>query len=82
MASPPERHSRFRVVFRGESDVLAGAFPNLTPEFRDGNTVLTGAILDRAQLQGILGRAESLGFELISVNPVTNATEGRDADQR
>jgi hypothetical protein len=32
--------------------------------------VLTGAIVDRSQMQGILVRADSLGFELVSVNPV------------
>ena len=36
----------------------------------DGNTVLSGRILDRAELQGILAQADSLGFELVSVNPI------------
>jgi hypothetical protein len=60
----------YRVVFRGESDVLAAAFPGLTSEFEGGNTVLSGRILDRSQLQGILAQADSLGFELVSVNPI------------
>ena len=62
MASLPHRPSRYRVVFRGESDVLAAAFPDLTSEFQDGNTVLTGTILDPAHLQGMLAQADSLGF--------------------
>ena len=70
----------YQVVFRGESDVLASAFPDLTSEFANGNTVLTGPIIDRAHLQGVLTQAESLGFELVSVNPV--ATEDNGADRR
>ena len=67
-ARPHDR--RFRVVFRGESDVLVSAFPELMPEFEDGNTALVGAILDQAHLWGILERADSLGFELVSLNPL------------
>jgi hypothetical protein len=83
MPSSPGGRGRYRIVFRGESDALAAAFPGLTPSFEDGNTALTGEILDRAQLQGILVRADSLGFELISVNPVdpakTPAHDRKDA---
>jgi hypothetical protein len=64
------RNRRVRVVFRGESDVLASAFPELTPEFDDGNTVLVGAVLDQAQLRGIIEGADSLGFDLVSLNPI------------
>jgi hypothetical protein len=57
-------------VFRGESDVLTTVFPDLTATFEEGNTVLTGAIPDRAHLQGLLAQADSIGFELVSVNPI------------
>ena len=65
---------RYRVVFRGASVVLARAFPDLTPEFVGGNTVLVGTIFDQAQLLGMLERADSLGFELISLNPIKPET--------
>jgi hypothetical protein len=70
MPSIPGGRTRYRIVFHGESDALAAAFPDLTPSFEGGNTVLTGAIVDRAQMQGILAHADSLGFELVSVNPI------------
>ena len=70
MASSRERGGRYQIVFRGESDILAAAFPALTHEFEHGNTVLTGTILDHAQLQGLLAQADSLGFELVSLNPI------------
>jgi hypothetical protein len=84
MPSIPGGRSRYRIAFRGESDTLAAAFPDLAPSFEGGNTVLTGAILDRAQLQGILARADSLGFELVSVNPIdpakTSVYDRKDAE--
>jgi hypothetical protein len=70
MAISRHGNSLYRIVFRGESNVLAEAFPDLSLEFEDGNTVLTGPIPDRAQLQGLLAQADALGFELVSVNPI------------
>jgi hypothetical protein len=82
MPSIPGGRKRYRIAFRGESDVLTAAFPDLTPSFEGGNTVLTGEILDRAQLQGILVRADSLGFELVSVNPVEPTMPGDDLKEK
>ena len=70
MASCRGRERCYRLVFRGEGDVLAGAFPDLTSEIAEGNTALAGAVLDQAQLRGIIDHAESLGLELVSVNPI------------
>jgi hypothetical protein len=75
VAGSSRSHSRYRVVFRGESELLGAAFPDLTLEFEDGNTVLSGTIRDRAQLQGMLARADSLGFELVSVNSVASESD-------
>ena len=69
-------HRRYRVVFRGESAVLARAFPDLKSEFVGGNTALVGTIFDQTQLLGILERANSLGFELVSLNPITPRNGG------
>lgn len=66
---------RYRFVFRGESEVLARAFPRLTAEFVGGDTALMGSVLDQAQLRGIIDQAESLGCDLVSVNPIE--PEGR-----
>lgn len=35
----------------------------------DGNTVLSGAIVDQAALHGVLKKISNLGLTLISVNP-------------
>jgi hypothetical protein len=74
MSNPRHRERRYQLVFRGESDVLARALPDLTFEFDGGNTAFVGAILDQAHLHGILERAYSLGFELVSLNPVESGS--------
>ena len=77
---PSPRHRRYRVVFEGESETLARAFPDLRAEIDEGNTALVGTIRDQAELLGILDRADSLGFSLVSLNPVQpehdSTTEG------
>jgi hypothetical protein len=35
-----------------------------------GNTVLTGAVLDQAHLHGVIERMQELGIELVSLNPL------------
>jgi hypothetical protein len=69
MPKTGRRHQGFRVVFRGESETLARAFPDLRAEFADGNTALVGTIRDQSELLGMLERADSLGFALVSLNP-------------
>lgn len=36
----------------------------------DGNTLLTGAVIDQAALHGLLKKVRDLGIALISVNPL------------
>jgi hypothetical protein len=38
-----------------------------------GNTVLTGPVIDQAQLAGIIERSQELGLELISLSSVERA---------
>ena len=49
------------------SDTYAVAFEGMEMEARDGDTVLTGRIIDQPQLYGILERINGLGLELLSV---------------
>ncbi len=42
---------------------------NITLE-EDGNTLLTGAIIDQPALHGLLKKVRDLGMSLISVNPL------------
>jgi hypothetical protein len=58
----------YRIVVRSElSDVYAAAFEGMEMETRDGDTVLTGEIIDQPHLYGILERINGLGLELLSV---------------
>ncbi|MBE3067448.1 MAG: hypothetical protein IMZ73_08505 [Chloroflexi bacterium] len=36
----------------------------------DGNTLLTGPVIDQAALQGLLKKVRDLGMPLVSVSPV------------
>ena len=58
----------YRIVARSElSDVYAVAFEGMEMETKDGDTVLTGKIIDQPHLFGILDRINGLGLELLSV---------------
>ena len=46
------------------------AFPDLTPQWHGGHTVLTG-LLDRSALYGVLAEIEALGLDLIEVRLLT-----------
>jgi hypothetical protein len=58
----------YRIVVRSElSNVYAVAFDGMEMEARDGDTILTGKMIDQPQLYGILERINGLGLELLSV---------------
>jgi hypothetical protein len=64
----------YRIVVRSElSNVYAVAFEGMQMEARDGDTVLTGKIIDQPQLYGILERINGLGLELLSVEALPDA---------
>ncbi len=63
----------YRIVVRSElSDKYAVAFEGMKMEARDGDTVLTGTIIDQPQLYGILERINGLGLELLSVEALSD----------
>jgi hypothetical protein len=45
---------------------VLSAFPALVPQWRDGDTVLTG-LLDRSALYGVLAEVEALGLDLVEI---------------
>jgi hypothetical protein len=58
----------YRIVVGSElSDKYAVAFEGMEMETRDGETILTGKIIDQPHLYGILERINGLGLKLLSV---------------
>jgi len=68
----------YRIRVRGTLGAgLLGAFPTLRARFRDGDTVLAGALVDQAALHGVLAEIEALGLELLDVRRVRVGIDGR-----
>ena len=60
----------YELVLRGEfGDRFGLLFEGMRLERVDGDTVLTGPVLDQSHLHGLLERIQELGVELVSVNP-------------
>ena len=57
-------------------DWFEGLTINLT---EDGNTILSGAIVDQAALHSVLKKIRDLGLTIISVNP---QEKGKNENQR
>jgi hypothetical protein len=58
----------YRIVVRSElSNRYAVAFEGMEMETKDGDTILTGKVIDQPHLYGILARINGLGLELLSV---------------
>ena len=51
-------------------------FDGMSLSRENGNTVLAGTVKDQAHLAGILGRAQELGLDLISVGSVQDSAGG------
>jgi hypothetical protein len=58
----------YRIVVRGEiDDRFAFLFNGLRMERVEGTTVLTGTVVDQAQLHGHIERLAELGLDLIGL---------------
>ena len=58
----------YRIVVRGELDSrFAYLFNGMHMEQVEGTTVLSGEVIDQAQLHGFIERFEELGLELLTV---------------
>jgi hypothetical protein len=65
----------YRIVVRSElSDRYAAAFEGMQIEAKDGETILTGEVIDQPHLHGILARINGLGLELLSVQALPEDT--------
>ena len=58
----------YRIVVRSElGERYTVAFEGMKMETEDGQTILTGEVIDQPHLLGILDRINGLGLELLSV---------------
>jgi hypothetical protein len=58
----------YRIVVRSElSDRYAVAFEGMEMETKNGDTILTGEVIDQPHLHGILARINGLGLKLVSL---------------
>ena len=71
---------RYRIVIEGElGPRYASAFDGMTLRAHDGETEISGPIIDPSHLQGLLERIAGLGLTLHSLNPLeTETTESRE----
>jgi hypothetical protein len=68
---------RYRIVLRGElGDQFQGRFGAMVLERKRGLTVLTGQVVDQAQLLGLVQRGQEFGVELVSVEPLDDPQDG------
>jgi hypothetical protein len=73
---------RYRIVLRGElGDQFQRRFGEMALERTDGLTVLTGTVIDQAQLMGFVERSQELGVELVSIEPLDDPDDGEGDDQ-
>jgi hypothetical protein len=74
---------RYRIVLRGElGDQFQGRFAGMALERKEGLTVLTGHVIDQAQLLGLVQRGQEFGVELVSVEPLDDQEDGKGDDHR
>jgi hypothetical protein len=80
MLNPRMTPPRYRLVVEGElGPRYASAFDGMTLRAHDGETDITGPIIDQSHLQGLLQRIASLGLKLHSVTPLEPETAQTDA---
>ena len=67
--------ANYRIIIRGELDRrYAYLFNGMRMECVEGTTVLTGRILDQAQLHGYIERFEELGLELLNIEQMAESS--------
>ena len=72
---------RYRLVIEGElGPRYASAFDGMTLRAHDGETEITGPIIDASHLQGLFERIAGLGLTLHSLNPLE--TDNAEPDAR
>jgi hypothetical protein len=68
MSERQVKGATYRLVVRGELDArFAYLFNGMQMEPIDGTTVVTGRVVDQAQLLGYIERFDEFGLEILSV---------------
>ena len=71
---------RYRLVVEGElGPRYASAFDGMTIHAHDGETDITGPIIDQSHLHGLIARIASLGLTLHSLTPLETENAQTDA---
>ena len=64
------KNKTYRIVVRAEiGERFAAAFEGMEVSVTQGQTIITGEVIDQSHLHGILDRINALGLELVSVQP-------------
>jgi hypothetical protein len=74
----PDQPAVYQIKIKGHlGHEWTGWFEGLTVTLdEDGNTLLTGPVVDQAALHGLLKKVRDLGLSLVSVNPVDSGLGG------
>ena len=74
----PSKPTVYKIRIKGQLDSQwTDWFEGLTITLEeDGNTLLTGLVIDQAALHGLLKKIRDLGIALVSVCPVEHGTAG------
>ena len=68
---------RYRIVIEGElGPRYASAFDGMTLRAHDGETDITGPIIDQSHLHGLIERIAGLGLTLHSLTPLETEDAG------
>ena len=75
-AEKHNQHQWYEIRLKGHlDDRWANWFEGLTITLEDdGDTLLTGLVIDQAVLHGLLKKVRDLGLPLVSVNPVEHSS--------
>ena len=77
MATPPGLYT-IRIKGRLGATALS-AFPSMVSELKGSETVLTGLLVDRSAVFGVVGQIEALGLELLELRKIRARTKSRES---
>jgi hypothetical protein len=71
------KYRAYRIVVRAEiGERFAAAFEGMEVKISEGQTIISGEVVDQSHLHGILDRMNALGLELVSLQPLSEELAG------